>query len=271
MAQRTAALEQMHASILGARREIALQDRLAAIGELASVFAHEVRTPLNALSIANQRMSRALRRQGNLDPDMAAEILADQAGNVDVISEYVKRYLGLARRAEEAADSFAAADLFDEVFRLVHGPAAAAGVRLAAWTPPDVGSVKLRRGTLRHIMLNLVSNAIQVQPDGGEVEVAASRVNGSLLIEVRDRGPGIPPERAETVFKPFQSWREGGTGLGLSISRRFAADLGGTLAYEPRDGGGSVFALQIPLEKSQEQTTDDKAENPAAAHDRGQP
>ena len=248
VAQRTAALEAMHANMHDARQEIAAQDRMAAVGELAAVFAHEVRTPLNAMSIANQRMTRALRREGRIDPDVAAEILRDQAENVGVISEYVNRYLGLARRHDEDADAFELQGLFDEVFRLVGESARASSVGLSVTLSPDLRTVRLARSTLRHILLNLVSNAIAAQPEGGQVAVSARRRDGHLLILVRDRGPGVPTERVDTMFRPFTSWRAGGTGLGLSISRRFAADIGGTLDYEEREGGGSVFALEIPLE-----------------------
>ena len=252
VAIRTRVLESMHAHVLESKQELASQDRLAAVGELASVFAHEVRTPLNALSIANQRLQRALRKAGTLAPELAAEVLGEQAKDVQVINEYVERYLRLARRSVDEAEDVDLARLLSEVFGLVRADADAVGVRCTSRIDVQPPRVRLSRGALRHILVNLVTNAIQIQPGGGRVLVSARRQGGTLRIEVADDGPGLPQERAAMVFEPFSSWRVGGTGLGLSISRRFARQMGGTLEYMDGPRGGAIFALTIPLELNAE-------------------
>jgi len=252
VAARTRDLETAHGRILEAKWDLAAQDRLAAVGELAATFAHEVRTPLNALSIANQRLHRALRRAGDLDPELGTAILDEQAKDVVVINDYVERYLRLARRTAKEATEVDLATLTREVFGLVRADAQRSGVRLDSDLSLLQGPLRIDRNALRHILVNLVTNAIQAQPDGGSVVVVAEMGGSGVVIEVRDEGPGLNEEQSVQAFRPFASWRSGGTGLGLSICRRFAREMHGTLTYRGGSECGAVFALDIPSDPPKE-------------------
>jgi two-component system sensor histidine kinase KdpD len=101
------------------------------------------------------------------------------------------------------------------------------------------------------VLVNLIANALKYAPPGTPVEVAARAEGEALLITVSDRGPGIPEADAGRVFEPFVRGTVarpyvGGAGLGLAISRRLAESQGGALRYEPREGGGSRFVLELP-------------------------
>lgn len=247
VAARTADLEQAHARLLAGKRELAVQDRMAAIGEMAATFAHEVRTPLNALSIATQRLLRLFRKHGAVEAAVAAEVLADQSADIAVINEYVERYLRVARKTAELPESCVLEDAVQEVFGLLRAEADAHAVRLEADCSATGQPLKLARSTLRHVLVNLITNAIQVQPDGGSVRVTTAVFGAEVHIEVADSGPGVAQDRTNQVFEPFATWRPGGTGLGLSTSRRFARDLGGTLSCRNRTQGGAVFTLTLPV------------------------
>jgi signal transduction histidine kinase len=101
---------------------------------------------------------------------------------------------------------------------------------------------------LRTVVVNLVLNAVQVQPGGGEVVVTATVNSGRLSLAVADRGPGVPPERVKEIFEPFRSFRSGGTGLGLAICQRLAKEQGATIGVSARAGGGSIFAVDWPVQ-----------------------
>jgi two-component system sensor histidine kinase KdpD len=97
----------------------------------------------------------------------------------------------------------------------------------------------------------LLENALRYSPPGGEVELGVRRVGDALVFTVADRGPGVPPLEVDRIFEPF--YRHDGAvpdvgraGLGLSIARKLAEIQEGTLSYEPRAGGGSVFVLRLP-------------------------
>jgi signal transduction histidine kinase len=100
------------------------------------------------------------------------------------------------------------------------------------------------RELLRQALFNLIHNAIQFAPSQGLVEIAVVRgENGSCRIDVADRGPGVAPEKTESLFTPYFSTRPDGTGLGLAMVRRIAASHGWEAGYTPRPGGGAIFWL----------------------------
>lgn len=248
VAARTAELERVHERALLAAREQGALARLALVGELAASFAHEVRTPLNALSIANQRLSRALKRDEALPPDKAIELLASQSRDIEVINQYVERDLGLSRRTRHERTSVEVETLVQEVFGYLEHEATRRGVMLVQEPIADAGAIVLDGGKLRVVLVNLILNAIQAQPQGGEVRVHATNVGTQLTVVVRDRGPGISESQAATLFRPFVSYREGGVGLGLAICQRLAEEEGARIAHRPRDGGGTEFAVTWPVE-----------------------
>jgi two-component system sensor histidine kinase KdpD len=101
------------------------------------------------------------------------------------------------------------------------------------------------------VVVNLLENADKYAPPGTPVDVTAAREGDRLVLRVADRGPGVPADERERIFQPFYRRPHvepdaGGTGLGLSISRRLAQAQGGTLVFEPRPGGGSVFVFNLP-------------------------
>ena len=96
------------------------------------------------------------------------------------------------------------------------------------------------------IISNLLSNAFRWTPDGGRIELALSREDGSVRVAVGDTGPGIDEEERERIFRPFWSRDGGGTGLGLAIARELALALGGRIELETEPGQGSRFELVLP-------------------------
>jgi signal transduction histidine kinase len=115
-----------------------------------------------------------------------------------------------------------------------------------------VRPIELDAEQLRHALLNLLLNAISVQPDGGRVELAVERRSGAVDFHVRDDGPGIAPDLRTKVFEPFFSTRPAGSGIGLAVAQRVAAAHGGRLRIAAPDEGfrGAHFVLTIPIEES---------------------
>ena len=109
------------------------------------------------------------------------------------------------------------------------------------------------RDRLRQVLGNLLDNAVKYSPPGGEVEVEALAENGRISVEVRDRGPGIASEHHALIFEKFGRVRgehaKPGTGLGLFIARSIAEAHGGSLEVRRREGEGTAFALELPVER----------------------
>jgi len=102
-------------------------------------------------------------------------------------------------------------------------------------------------GQLRQALLNLLRNAREAMPRGGPIDVRVAAEGMSVVIDVNDRGGGVPEEIRARVFTPFFSTKGEGTGLGLAITRHIVEAHGGTVTCEPRDGGGTTFRVALPI------------------------
>lgn len=211
---------------------------------LASV-SHDLRTPLTTI--------KALAQTAALRGDTAAAAIEEQA---DRLTRLVADLLDLSRMKGDAfraaPDINTAEDLIGAAQRQAQGLLADGRVIKSVIdleSPALVGRFDFTH-SLR-ILGNLLENALRYTPPGGSVELGVRRDGDALVFTVADRGPGIPPAEVERIFHPFYRRADsapdvGRAGLGLSIARRLAEIQSGTLTYEPRKGGGSVFVLRLP-------------------------
>lgn len=214
---------------------------------------HEFKTPLTTI-----RLYAELLEQGRV---------ADAAKQRDYLQTIARETQRLARLVGNALDfsrleqgrkryERVPLDLRLELARLLEaqGPRVAeAGLALHRELPDAPVPVQSDPDALAQVLLNLLDNAAKYAAAGGEVRVTlAPRPGGGASVRVADRGPGVPPEHRERIFEKFHrvddtlTAEQGGAGLGLSIARQLARGLGGDLRFEPRDGGGAVFVLELP-------------------------
>jgi len=223
---------------------------------------HELRTPLNGLLGVAQLLAQS-------------ELTANQRAHVEAIRSSGEALLGLvndildmaeldAGRIEPARAPFDPEALVQSVVELMAPRAREKRLDIAAWRAADVPAEIVGDGPrLRQVLFNLVGNALKFTETGG-VEVRARTApgdRGRLRIEVRDTGPGVAPADRERIFEEFARAddRREGSGLGLAISRRIARALGGDIFYEPADGGGSVFAVEVAIEAASDAASPDPA------------
>ena len=122
------------------------------------------------------------------------------------------------------------------------------GVKLVVETPPPGVPVRIEPQRLSRLFYNLLSNAADEMKDGGKITLRFKKSDGELQIEVEDNGDGIPPEFADSLFKPFATHgKPHGTGLGLTICRKIAEDHGGRIWATSVPGKGATFAFTLPL------------------------
>ena len=136
-------------------------------------------------------------------------------------------------------------DVLDRVVSLISREAADHGVSIHI-NRTQVPPASIDSEQMVQVFVNVVLNAVQVSPPDGRVEIATSVRDGMLAVDVRDEGPGIPPEHLGRVFDPFFSTKKRGTGLGLSISNRIVQSHGGTIEVQ-QPGRGTVIRILVPL------------------------
>lgn len=127
--------------------------------------------------------------------------------------------------------------------------ARAANIEIKTFLPSDLPAATLDADLFKQALLNLLLNAQQAMPDGGEITVQAGAEGDGVTLSVIDAGKGMTPEVAAKVFRPFFSTRPGGTGLGLATTRKIVEAHGGTIEVQSEVGRGSKFTLRLPAAK----------------------
>ncbi len=230
-------------------------ERVAVAGEMASIVAHEIRTPLNALSINAQMITRLLRRTDDKSRQRVKEVLGTLESEIGRINQLVEENL-LAHVRRRSAD-LKALDLNEvlmDAVRFMEPEARRTGVELHFEAQPDLPLARADEPKLRQVLLNIILNAVQAMPDGGEVTLSAATDEDRLVVRIEDNGPGIEgvdPDTLHEVFRPFVTTKEDGTGLGLAICARLVKDMGGTIEVQSRSGEGACFTISLPLDEEE--------------------
>jgi signal transduction histidine kinase len=236
--------------------ELRRRERLAFLGELAASVAHEVNNPLDGI----QNCSRILRRS-LADPRRASDLLDLIDGGLGRIELIVRRLLTLARehviRPSEVRLAEVVAGAIEAIAPRIDGR----NIRIVRRFETQDDRVKVDRALLEQVFVNLMLNAADSMPGGGELTVTVRREGCEpprpagadqefLCIDVSDTGTGIPPEVLPHIFEPFFTTKTSGkgTGLGLAIAARIVDAHQGTINVTPREDGGTVFSVRIPTQ-----------------------
>jgi two-component system sensor histidine kinase HydH len=225
--------------------EVERRERLSVLGNLAAIVGHEVRNPLNAISMGLQRLRREFRPQG--EPDEYARMMELMQGEVKRLNAIVEEFLSLARPVPLKLESVRVEELLREVTTLVGADAEGRGVHLSLHVPPDLLAVRLDPNHMKQVFLNLVMNAFDAMPHGGELTLGASASRDSATVTVEDTGRGIAPDLLPTIFEPYVTTKVKGMGLGLAIARKIVEAHGGRIDVASRPGQGTRFAVVLPL------------------------
>ena len=216
---------------------------LAAVGELSSSIAHEMRNPLSSIRINLQ----ALRRKVEAGPYQ--ELSAIALEQVDRLERMLSELLNFSKPLELAPEPFEFSGLAGQVISELAPKAQEKQVTLAVGNASGDLRLTADREQIHRALTNLVQNAMDAVPPGGRVELGAAAVeeeNGYAEIRVSDNGPGVRPEDREMIFQPFFTTREGGTGLGLANVKKIVEGHDGKIEVESSPGKGSVFRLLLP-------------------------
>ena len=233
--------------------------RLATMGEMSSMLAHELNQPLAAISSYTAGALNVLERTGKsgepVDVKMAgmlrhaleqARQQAQRAGQIiRSVHEFVKK-------REPRREPVTIHSVVDGVRALVELQASQAGVVVRVELPPQLPEVAADRVMLEQVLLNLTRNGIEAmadtEPDQRVLRIGAATDAGMVSVSVIDRGHGIAPEVAAGLFSPFYSTKAEGMGMGLSICRTAIEFHGGTLTHAPNPGGGTIFTFSLPAQ-----------------------
>jgi signal transduction histidine kinase len=224
-------------------RRLAERERLATLGQMAATVAHEIKNPLSAIKSIAQVMGE--------DESLSQEYARDLSlivGETDRLGRSVTQLLSFARKELPSELPLRSEQLIESVVRLFQVNAEKEGVRLSTKLENNEELNGSAVSAVRVALSNLLLNALQATPAGGEVAITQTVEHGVLVILVEDSGPGVSAELRQRVWEPFFTTKQRGTGLGLAIVRKRMQEAGGTARLVSRvNGDGARFELRVPL------------------------
>jgi PAS domain S-box-containing protein len=223
--------------------EIELSRRLAAIGRLTSGVAHEVKNPINAIVLHLEVLREKL---PDLEPDSKRhmDIIGSEIRRLDRV---VQTLVDFSRPVELRLTETDLRRTLEDVALLAVPQANQQGIALVRDIADEPLVVRIDSDLIKQAVLNVVLNGIQAMSDkGGTLTLSACRENGVVKIDIKDQGPGVPPEVRDKIFNLYFTTKKGGSGIGLAMTYRVLQLHNGSVEFESRDGGGTTFHLRLP-------------------------
>jgi signal transduction histidine kinase len=248
--------------------EAQMSERRAHVATLAREMAHEIRNPLNAMSINLEMLEEELEGKGTANPEDLRMFLRGIKGEIHRLKDLTENFLSYARPAQISMDNQDLNRFLEEICIFIQPEVEARRIHLERDLDPMLPSVEFDSALLRQAVLNILSNAQQLLEEGGTIRVRTRMApGGEVRISIQDSGPGMTAEVRENLFQPFYSHREGGTGLGLPIARRAVEAHGGRIEVESEPGRGSTFHILLPRRLSAAAKQESSVEFPARGAD----
>jgi len=225
------------------------QERLAVLGEVAAVVAHELNNPLAAISMYNQMLASDVAGNGELTENV--DVIQR---NVETCKRTIRELLDYATDVTPEIAPVRIGDVLEDVSTFLRPLRERSGVELVLHVPEDPIAVSGDETQIRQIFVNLVVNAIQAMgASGGRIDVYAKLEGEHVMVDVTDDAGGIPQSAREGIFRPFFTTKKRGegTGLGLSTSRRIAEMYGGGLDLVSTDETGTTFRVRMRARQEQ--------------------
>jgi signal transduction histidine kinase len=227
-----------------------LRDRLAAVGEMAAVIAHEVKNPLAGIEV----MAGLLRRKIADIPDAQA-VLTDIINEAKMANAIVQEVLDFVRPIRLQVEHTTVADAVQGAIQLADTKARRGAVRVSVDIPDGLPQIQADQHQLTQVFTNLLMNAYEAMEGSGHVSITASRQrledgiesHEAVLVQVADDGPGIAPDVAEKVFDPFFTTKPQGSGLGLAIVRKIVDAHDGRIDLRSNVGQGTTIRVTLPV------------------------
>jgi signal transduction histidine kinase len=216
-------------------------EKLAALGRLSAGLAHELRNPLNTLSVLTYAMLEQAGQGGVALSDL--EVVQSEIRRLNLL---VDQFLDFARPRRPRFERHRLEEVLEETVLLLGPEAGKKKIRLERFwqqTPP----VWADGDQLKQVFLNLMLNAVQAMDAGGRLRASTRLAAGGVVVEIEDDGPGIAREVLDRLFEPFVTTRAGGTGLGLPISLRIVEGHSGELRLESKAGAGAKAIVWLPV------------------------
>jgi PAS domain S-box-containing protein len=231
-------------SIESINTQLQVSERLAAVGRITAGVAHEVKNPLNSMRLWLENLKESLPSDTDGAAQQAVHVLDTEIDRLDAV---VKRFLDFSRPMDVRLEPTQLSDLLKEVLEIARPQMQKSNVEVAQLIPIGVPDVFVDRALLKQAVLNLVLNAVEAMPHGGQLQLTLNRRGDMAEITVGDTGKGIPLENRQKIFQLFFTTRPGGSGIGLASTFRIVQLHNGSIDFTSEVGRGTTFRIELPL------------------------
>lgn len=230
----------LSAELAAANGELARRERLSLLGEVAAKLAHQLRTPLAAALLYAGHLSRPGLAEGD-----RLRFAEKMSGRLRYLERLIQDMLLFVKGQQGALSLASVREIVEELIHVIEPQAQLLGVALHVEVQGEELEIEVHRQAVQGALINLLENAVQASPPGGEVHFRASAGGPFVAFQVADQGPGISAEARARLFEPFFTTRSEGSGLGLAIVKQTAEDHAGWVDVDSTPGAGSVFTLYL--------------------------
>ncbi len=224
------------------RQQMARMDRLASLGRMSAGIAHEVRNPLTGVSLLLDELHDRL-----LGQEDDQQLIRQALGEIERLETLVNEMLNFSSQSIAKLASASIVSIVDDTLLLVRKQCQRQRVALVENVAADLPDIVLDADRLKQVLLNLLNNALEAMPDGGELQVVVNACDGNIIIKIIDTGIGIAADQLSFIFEPFFTSKGHGTGLGLAISYNIISDRGGEINIDSKVGSGTVVEVSLPI------------------------
>ncbi|MFA9558392.1 ATP-binding protein [Evansella sp. AB-rgal1] len=214
-------------------------EKLSVAGQLAAGVAHEIRNPLTGI----KGFIQLLKSSATENIQYYDIVLSE----VERISEIVSEFLYLAKPEIPVVTKSDILVMVNEVIVLLNTQAIMNNVEIKTEYSMDIPTIQCESNQIKQVLINILKNAIEVMPNGGEIHVSIDKIDNNVMIVIADQGKGIPKERLRRLGEPFYTTKEKGTGLGLMVSRKIMEEHNGRIMFDSVVNEGTTVTMILPI------------------------
>ncbi len=226
------------------------EEHLTFAGVMASGIVHDFRNPMSSLRLDVQMLSRAAVKKEGVRTERVQELATRICDIIERMDKVFQEFMYISKPGTTDREELVVVqDCLRETVDVLAPRLELSGIKIEFDFTVNPLLVRGHESALHRAFLNVITNAVQFSEEGAEVFVTVEEHKGSVVIDVMDRGPGIPESEHANIFEMFVSTRPGGTGLGLFLARMAIERCGGSIAVFDRDGGGADFRILLPKQQ----------------------